>query len=53
MAQPINGNVHTALLEFAAREEVDVLILGACGHAQASAHCSASHVLAGRQQLVC
>ena len=31
MAQPINGNVHTALLEFAAREEVDILILGALG----------------------
>ena len=31
LAQPINGNVHTALLEFAAREEVDILILGALG----------------------
>ena len=31
MAQPANGNVHTALLDFAAREEVDILILGSLG----------------------
>ena len=46
MAQPINGNVHTALLEFAAREEVDILILGAHGHAQASAQLPAGRTAA-------
>jgi len=27
--QPMNGNVHSALLDFAVREEIDILILGA------------------------